>query len=131
VSSQRRDHKLILPGDYTEESGAHAAPELLTADQLPTAVLAGNDLCAHGLLDTLIRAGLRVPDDVSVVGYDDSQIARLSFIDLTTVRQDAVRMAQLAVQAATERLDAGRTTTRDIVLMRLRLGPPRWWSGRG
>jgi DNA-binding LacI/PurR family transcriptional regulator len=120
----------VLPGEYPEESGAHAARELLAADQLPTAVLAGNDRCAHGLLDTLVRAGLRVPGDVSVVGYDDSQIARLSFIDLTTVRQDAVRMAELTVQAAAERLDDGRTTARDIVLdptlvIRGSTGPPR------
>jgi DNA-binding LacI/PurR family transcriptional regulator len=124
------EHIRILPGDYTEESGARAARELLAADQSPTAVLAGNDLCAHGLLDTLVRAGLTVPGDVSVVGYDDSEIAGFSFIDLTTIRQDAVQMAQLAVQAATERLDDGRTSDRDIVLdptlvVRGTTGPPR------
>jgi DNA-binding LacI/PurR family transcriptional regulator len=109
------DHIRILPGDYTEESGAHAARELL-ADQLPTAVFTGNDRCAHGLLTTLSRAGLDIPGDISVVGYDDSQIAQLSFIDLTTIRQDAAQMAELAVQAAAERLDDDRTTPRDIVL---------------
>ncbi|HEU4514141.1 MAG TPA: LacI family DNA-binding transcriptional regulator [Nocardioidaceae bacterium] len=110
------EHVRVLPGDYTEESGARAARQLLQADNPPTAVLAGNDLCAHGFLDTLIRTGLNVPGDVSVVGYDDSPIAGLSFIDLTTVRQDAARMAELAVQAAAERLDDGRTAARDVVL---------------
>jgi DNA-binding LacI/PurR family transcriptional regulator len=109
------NHIRILRGDYTEESGATAARELL-GDQLPTAVFAGNDRCAHGLLDTLSRAGRDVPGDVSIVGYDDSPIASLSFIDLTTIRQDAARMAELAVQAAAERLDEERTTPRDVVL---------------
>jgi substrate-binding family protein len=53
---------------------------------------------------------------VTVVGYDDSEIARLSFINLTTVRQDAALMAEHAVQAIIERLDHGRTEARDIVL---------------
>jgi DNA-binding LacI/PurR family transcriptional regulator len=51
-----------------------------------------------------------------VVGYDDSRIARLSFVDLTTIRQDATQMAELAVEAAAQRLDEGRTTARDIVV---------------
>jgi DNA-binding LacI/PurR family transcriptional regulator len=52
-----------------------------------------------------VRAGVDVPGDVSVVGYDDSGIARLSFIELTTVRQDSPQMAEFAVQAIVERLD--------------------------
>jgi DNA-binding LacI/PurR family transcriptional regulator len=109
------EHIRILPGDYTEESGAQAARELL-ASHLPTAVFAGNDRCAHGLLTTLLRAGRKIPDDISIVGYDDSPIARMSFVDLTTVRQDAVQMAELAVQAAARRLDGKRSTRRDTVL---------------
>ena len=57
-----------------------------------------------------------MPGDVSVVGYDDSRIASLSFIDLTIIRQDATQMAELAVEDATQRLDDGRTTARDIVV---------------
>ncbi|OPF82246.1 LacI family transcriptional regulator [Streptomyces antioxidans] len=126
------DHIRVHPGDYTEESGARVARALLARApaQLPTAVIAGNDRCAHGLLGALLRAGLRVPDDVSIVGYDDSQLARLSFIDLTSVRQEAAEAAELAVRAAAERLDEGRTADRDIVLdptlvVRGSTGPPR------
>ena len=57
-----------------------------------------------------------MPGDVSIVGYDDSGVAQLSFIDLTSVRQAAADVAELAIQAASERLDDGRTTDRDIVL---------------
>ena len=106
----------VLPGDYTEEAGAQAARDMLAGDDLPTAIIAGNDRSAHGVLGTLLRAGIRVPGDVSIVGYDDSRLARLSFIDLTSVRQDAADVAGLAIQAVAERLDDGRTTERDIVL---------------
>jgi DNA-binding LacI/PurR family transcriptional regulator len=106
----------VLAGDYTEESGAAAGRSLLEDAQLPTAIFAANDRCAHGVLDTLTRARVDVPGDVSVVGYDDSDIARLSFINLTTIRQDATQMAEHAVQAIVERLDQGRTDAREIVL---------------
>jgi DNA-binding LacI/PurR family transcriptional regulator len=110
------DHIRVLPGDYTEESGADAARALLDEERLPTGVFAANDRCAHGLLYTLVRAGVAVPRQVSIVGYDDSRIARLSYIDLTSVRQDAAEMADLAVAAAVERLDQGRTTPKDLVI---------------
>ena len=57
-----------------------------------------------------------MPGDISIVGYDDSRVAQLSFIDLTSVRQAAADVAELAIQAASERLDDGRTSDRDIVL---------------
>jgi DNA-binding LacI/PurR family transcriptional regulator len=102
----------------------------MTDNRLPSAIFAGNDRCAHGVLVTLMRAGLNVPGDVSVVGYDDSGLARLSFIDLTSVRQDVDRIAEHAVEAVIEPLDRGRTTPRDIVLdptlvVRGTTGPPR------
>ena len=94
----------VVPGGYTEAEGAKAAQALLV-EGLPTAVIAGNDLCAVGLLDTMLRAGVRVPADLSVVGYDDSRVAWLPGIDLTSVRQDAARMAELAVKAVVDLLD--------------------------
>jgi DNA-binding LacI/PurR family transcriptional regulator len=125
-----QDDIRVLSGDYTEEAGAAAGRLILSEGQLPTAIFAANDRCAHGLLDTLIRAHVDVPGEVSVVGYDDSEVARLSFINLTTVRQDAAVMAEQAVQAVVERLDHGRSQARDIVLepslvVRGTTGPPR------
>ena len=98
----------VLAGDYTELSGAAAARQLLAGEQLPTAVIAGNDQCAVGVLDELRRAGVDIPGDVSVVGYDDSRLARLAHVDLTTVRQDVEQLARLAVEAAVGRIDDGR-----------------------
>jgi DNA-binding LacI/PurR family transcriptional regulator len=125
-----RDEVRILCGDYTEESGATAARRLLDDVQLPTGIFTANDRCAHGVLDTLTRARIDVPGDISVVGYDDSETARLSFVNLTTVRQDATQMAEQAVQAIIERLDHGRIEAKEIVIdptlvVRGTTGPPR------
>ncbi|MCV2489523.1 LacI family transcriptional regulator [Geodermatophilus sp. YIM 151500] len=105
----------VVPGGYTEDEGAKAAG-LLLSDRLPTAVIASNDLSAIGLLDSVLRAGVRVPHELSVVGYDDSRFARLPGIDLTSVRQDVPRMAELAVQAVVERLDLPPREPRDVAL---------------
>lgn len=110
------DQIRILPGDYSEESGAQAALTLLAEGDLPTAIFAATDRCAHGVTDTLRQHGVRMPEEISIVGYDDSSLAQLSFLDLTTVRVDAPRMAELAVAAAIERLDHDRVEARDIVL---------------
>ena len=105
----------VVAGGYTEEDGSAAARALLDK-ALPTAVIASNDLSAIGLLDTMIRAGVRVPADLSVVGYDDSRFARLPGIDLTSVRQDIPRMAKLAVEGLAERLDVAPHPRREISL---------------
>lgn len=106
----------VATGGWVEAAGARAAHELLDAAELPTAVVAANDRCAIGLLDVFVRAGVRVPQDVSVVGYDDTELAGLSHIGLTTVSQDAAAQAREAVAAAVERLDGGRDEPREIVL---------------
>lgn len=83
-----------------------AAQALLAGSSLPTAVITSNDRCAVGLLDALVRLGVQVPGSISVVGYDDSMLARLAHVNLTTVSQEARKQAEqavaLAVAAATE-----------------------------
>jgi len=64
-----------------------------------------------------VRAGVDVPGQVSVVGYDDSILARLAHIDLTSINQDAPAQARTAVQAAVSRLDNGRTQRMETVLV--------------
>jgi len=110
---------LIVPGGLGEEDGAEAARQLLATVPRPTAVAVFNDRSATGLLDVFRNAGLSVPQDISVVGFDDSRLARLSHVDLTTVAQDAGRMATLAVARAIDRLDGTPTGGREIVI------PPR------
>jgi DNA-binding LacI/PurR family transcriptional regulator len=106
----------IIPGDHTEEAGIRAATALLADGDLPTAVVASNDRSAVGLLDAFTRLGIKVPEAVSVVGYDDSMLARLAHVDLTTVSQDARRQAEQAIALAVERLEHDRTAPREIVL---------------
>lgn len=91
--------------DYTEEAGARAGRRLLARRSLPTAVLACNDQVAVGALQVLSRAGVAVPDDLSLTGFDDSRFAALSSVDLTTVRQDPEEMGKAAVAAAIRRID--------------------------
>jgi DNA-binding LacI/PurR family transcriptional regulator len=119
----------VLPGDHTEDSGAQAGRTLLQEDSLPSAVFASNDRCAVGLLDVLGRAGVRVPDDISVVGYDDSTVAHLAYIDLTTVRQDVDATAELAVRLAVQRLEKPNLSAQERVIepklvVRSTTGPP-------
>ena len=106
----------VLTGGHTEEAGASAASILLEERALPTALLTFNDDCALGLLDSFIRAAVAVPDDVSIVGYDDSWVSRPSNVNLTTVGQDAGRMAALAVDRAIARVNGDAPPETDIVL---------------
>ncbi|KJK34645.1 LacI family transcriptional regulator [Streptomyces variegatus] len=110
----------VIPGHHTEESGIETGRRLLAerdgGQPLPTAVLAGNDRCAMGLLMALTRAGVEVPRDLSVVGYDDSHLSHLMPIGLTTVRQDALLMAEHAVRFAVERLEKRELEPREAVL---------------
>jgi hypothetical protein len=119
----------VVPGEYTEDEGATAGEKLL-AESLPTAVITANDPCAVGILDTVLRAGLTVPGELSVVGYDDSRFGRLPGIDLTSVRQDIPKMARLAVKAVLDRLDRPGRKPRDQALrpklvVRGTTAPPR------
>lgn len=105
----------VLGGAPSEAAGVRAAERLLAAGELPTAVTAFNDSVALGLMERFGRAGVRVPDDVSVAGYDDTAVAGLRAIDLTSVNQDAAAQATGAVEAAVERLDGGRTEVAERV----------------
>jgi DNA-binding LacI/PurR family transcriptional regulator len=121
---------LEIPGEYTEECGAEAARRLLSGDALPTAVMMSNDHAALGLVLTLARAGVSVPADISVTGFDDSRPARMSSLDLTTVRQDPQEMGRSAMDAALRRLgDPSRRPRETVVaatlVVRGSTAPPR------
>jgi DNA-binding LacI/PurR family transcriptional regulator len=107
----------VVPGGPKEEDGAVAAHGLLA--EPPTAVTVFNDHAATGVLDVLRGAGLMVPGDISVVGYDDSSLARLSHVDLTTIAQDTSTMTTLAVARALNRIEGVPIEHRECVI------PPR------
>jgi LacI family transcriptional regulator len=92
------DPELIRQGDFLVGSGREQGHALLSLDDPPTAVFSGSDLQAFGVLEAARRLGLRVPDDLSVVGFDDLPLARSAWPPLTTVHQPLLEMAALAAR---------------------------------
>ena len=124
------DEVRIVGGDYTELAGVRAAEELLLRRELPTAIFAANDLVAAGAIDRLEERGVRVPDDISVVGYDNTYLAALHHVSLTTVNQPRPTMGSRAVEALLERIEGGRTSPvhariTPALVVRSTTGPPR------
>ncbi|MBN1429924.1 MAG: LacI family DNA-binding transcriptional regulator [Anaerolineae bacterium] len=94
-AGQTVDYALIAEGDFTEGSGCDAMQQLI--DYKPDAVFVASDLMAFGALRTLRHVGLSVPDDIAVVGFDDTQIAMLTEPKLTTIHQPILEMGRAAV----------------------------------
>ena len=95
----RADPKLIREGTHTAEGGQHAMTFLLRGPKRPTAVICSNDWTAIGALHAIDAAGLRVPDDLSVVGFDDIPLARYTSPPLTSVRMSAGDVGSTAFDA--------------------------------
>jgi LacI family transcriptional regulator len=92
------DESLIKPGLFTFPSGYEAAGTLLTSRRPPTAVFASNDLMAFGVIARAHELGLRLPEALSVAGFDDTPAAVMTWPALTTMRQPIERMTALAVE---------------------------------
>ncbi|MEU0700651.1 LacI family DNA-binding transcriptional regulator [Streptomyces bacillaris] len=92
------DPELVLFGDFHVEGGYDRAARMLDLPERPTAIFAGSDLQALGVLEAARVRGIQVPDDLSVVGYDDVPIARWASPALTTVHQPLRQMAEEAAQ---------------------------------
>ena len=116
----------VLVGDWTARSGYEAASAVLAAGV--TAVFAANDQMALGLISGLHEAGISVPRDVSVVGFDDVPDAAYYWPKLTTVRQDFEELARRAVAALIGRVEAAAsdlTSIAPVLIARDSVAPPR------
>jgi LacI family transcriptional regulator len=93
------DKERIIEGDHTMEGGMAAAEKLLDSVKRPTAVMCSNDVTAIGVLHEAYRAGLRVPDDLSVIGFDNIHITQMTIPPLTTIQMSCFELAKAAVLA--------------------------------
>jgi LacI family transcriptional regulator len=123
------DPELVVEGDFDFESGFRAGRRLIDLAEPPTAIFAGSDQMALGVREALRRAGLSVPEDISIVGFDDLPLVRWSSPPLTTVRQPLVDMGRHAVHTVLrlmggERLESSRVELGTTLVVRDSTAPP-------
>lgn len=107
----------VISGGQTHQDGHRAARALLAATgKFPTAIVAYNDDVAMAVIGVLAQQGLRVPDDVSLVGWDDSRTAARPDVLLTSVAQDTAALAKAAVDRAVARIEGLPVEAREVVL---------------
>jgi LacI family transcriptional regulator len=122
---------LILGGTHRLEGGMEAAARLLERKHLPTAIMCSNDMTAIGVLRTLTLQGIRVPEDVSVIGFDDIHLSEFVYPPLTTVhmsRNEIARAAFNALRSTVEDSPDDRKVIADIpthLTIRSSAGPAR------
>lgn len=108
-------------GDFTEESGYAATQNIVAEHPRPTAIFAANDSMALGALRAAREAGLRIPEDVAVAGFDDIPISRFLSPPLTTVRVDIAELGRRAVEQLLKQFEgtATRRRTEDVIATKL------------
>lgn len=105
------EKKLIQTGSYNEEGGFETMQRVLELTQPPTAIFAANDLMAMGAMVAVRKAGLHIPDDIAVMGFDDIPAAKLIHPTLSSVAQGQRRMGQRAAEMLFERLNGNAPAT--------------------
>jgi LacI family transcriptional regulator len=100
--------ELVVEGHFNAETGYAAARQLLELKERPTAIFASNDNMAAGALRAAAERGLAVPDELSIVGFDDTELARILSPRLTTVRQPLAELGRTAVSLLNRLIDGQR-----------------------
>jgi LacI family transcriptional regulator len=122
------DHELIENGWFSVDGGAKAVSALLERRPDLTAVFAANDVMAFGVLHELAMKGIRVPDDISVAGFDDIHMAAYLYAPLTTVRVPMYEMGRDGMAMVLEILAGGRPPSKKVrteIVERASTAPPR------
>jgi LacI family transcriptional regulator len=107
----RFNPELVVPGEFSFESGVLAAETLFSLPEPPTAIFAANDDMADGVIRVALERNLRIPEDVSICGFDDTPLSQQTFPPLTTVHQpsrDMGRLATLELLASLRTPESGR-----------------------
>ena len=97
-------HMSLIWGEYTMESGYSSAMSLLGGGTPVTAIIAGNDTIALGVMEAAARSNMAVPDQLSIIGFDDMPLSGTQMIALTTIRQPVEAMARTAVRRLLDRM---------------------------
>ena len=109
------DPRLVIESGYTEEGGTQAAERLLALDDRPTAIFAVTDMTAVGAFGAARRMGLRVPEDIAIVGYNDIPLASRMMPGLTTVRVPIHEFGSAAARVLLDQIDSGQPTRRRVI----------------
>ena len=112
----RVDPELVRHGSFHHRGGFEAARELLALPEPPTAIFAGSDEQAFGVIEAARVAGLRIPEDLSVVGFDDLPVSRWFSPPLTTVRQPLAEMGRTAAAMLAEMIERRQPLGRQVEL---------------
>ena len=108
--------KWIASGNFECEGGEEAFEEIRSHGELPTALFVSNDMMAMGVINTAHKYGLNVPEDLSIIGYDDIKIAKYITPSLTTIHQPKHRLGQMAVDTLLDKISSKRTSNQVIQL---------------
>jgi LacI family transcriptional regulator len=106
---------MLVEGDHTLEGGIRAMEKLVALKKLPTAVMCSNDMTAIGVLHKAHRVGLHVPTDISVIGFDDVEMARAMIPPLTSIQMSRTELARAAVNALRAHVE-DTTPQRELVI---------------
>ena len=98
---------LVLEGDFLKPSGYEAARKFLSLGNPPSAIFGGNDYMAMGALEAILDSGLRVSEDIALMGFNDIEFSSLRTIELSTIGQKKYEMGSIAVHALIERIEGG------------------------
>ena len=93
------DEKLIIESDHTMEGGMVSAKAMMVQKDLPTAIMCSNDMLAIGVLHEMSHSGVHVPDEISIVGFDDIHMAAMMIPPLTSIQMSRTDIATAAVSA--------------------------------
>jgi LacI family transcriptional regulator len=114
------DKDLVLKGDFLRQSGFKAAKKLIENKKMPTALFAANDQMALGAMSALKKEGYRIPEDISIIGFDNTEASSFSKPTLTTIMQPIFEMGSLAAKTLISLIN-GKTPEKKRYLLKTRL----------